>query len=867
MLKKSIGLLIIALTGLAIYSCKMPTAIEIKANPKMSVPASKDLSELFSDAIHGAFPEDFDIYDATEYKDSANNSIQAFVVRYPVFEGEDLNLNDRLSAINDNDLGSEAINQSIVIPSLDASSFPPQSIEVVLDDLFDSIQTTVNTGLGSASPLVSPGIQTSLIPAPLTVPLLGPITLDGFNEATFSSGELKLEIMLDSYQPGVKIELSNIYINDAVSGHANINSVPSSIMIEGTPKTISFPLAGKTLANELFLNATYTDSSSTIALVQLSITPQSLTNLKLKSASGVDISSVVIPITTADDISLDMGTTFVHAEVRTGSLALNLGLPSSPSLEDTSFSGFTIDTELYIKQDDTTVHGNQYSGLSNGGSYWKVDDAPNNLNGKHINTSDIEISPTLSKVTLSATSASFRLSSTDQARGSNGMINVDLTPTLNIEEFATLHVDISDITAPSTFSADLSSSASYVESITFSEVGVQLEFEEVIPGLEMSVSSTNFGITDSFKSLISSASIEFINTSSLTYTLSGDNLYPEFTVKIQPTGGGSVLTLTDISPGGDPLEIIGTATFISVWTSADINMGTESLFSGKFPENEDEGIDLSSLNDYLEGFNFDALEAKLYISGPESFKDLTPSLKMEALYNEGLSEFLLGDVYGGEEVEIDVPGKIDEINALFDVAKKTYTIADLPAGGTVIDIRNLLNQRPSKLQFKYDVTLGTTTITPGTFTEDSGEQKLSAELIILLPLQFKVDKPEGADIKFPDLFEAGKDLFGRKAGEDSMLDMIKSLNLEIRLNGDAFTGGKLVVDNTANDGPKLEFPLSGNSLKIPITSTDLDAINKNPIFAPEIGIHFLDGSSLRLPRNLGATGVSFEADIDYRIEL
>jgi hypothetical protein len=110
------------------------------------------------------------------------------------------------------------------------------------------------------------------------------------------------------------------------------------------------------------------------------------------------------------------------------------------------------------------------------------------------------------------------------------------------------------------------------------------------------------------------------------------------------------------------------------------------------------------------------------------------------------------------------------------------------------------------------------------------------------------------------MFEDGKDLFNRKAGEGSMLDMMKSIRLEVNLNGDAFMGGKLRMT-----GISTEQPLEKKSIVLNLKKDDMEYIKKTVPFSPAIGIWFKAGEVLSIPRGLGTTSLTFNAEIDYRV--
>ena len=251
-----------------------------------------------------------------------------------------------------------------------------------------------------------------------------------------------------------------------------------------------------------------------------------------------------------------------------------------------------------------------------------------------------------------------------------------------------------------------------------------------------------------------------------------------------------------------------------------------------------EPIQLSKLNDFLEGFSFAAIQSRLYISGDP----IVTKLKMELNDGTGTVNELINN--------------IDNRTSNLDSSRSDYEGTQLPAGGHEIqNFDDLLNSR-GELQFSCKI------ITKEAIPVNEVSGSIKAELLIWLPLAFKAGDTGdgGAVITFPGMFETGEDLFKRKKGDESMLDMLRSIRLEVKLNGDAFKGGTMRITGITG------CPLESQSIVLDLKGPDMEYVQKTVPFAPDVGIWFPFGHTLTISRGLATTNVTFSAEIDYRIK-
>jgi hypothetical protein len=254
-----------------------------------------------------------------------------------------------------------------------------------------------------------------------------------------------------------------------------------------------------------------------------------------------------------------------------------------------------------------------------------------------------------------------------------------------------------------------------------------------------------------------------------------------------------------------------------------------------------------------DGFEFKDIPSKLYVSG--SNDDLLKMLKIE--------------LYNGTDPVADIPNStittIDTIpsnlagNLSADADQPDYLGLTLPAGGNVIDIERVINSKKG-VQLKYDISLQGGQ--PGTVTSAMLNAEITVELLIWLPLKFIANNDKGAMIKFPGMFEADKDLFGRSSQEDSMFNMMSRIRVEIGMNSDAFKDGIMeMVDNSY----VIQCPLESKAIVLDLGMDDVGYINRNYPFSPEIGIWFGNGTGPTIPRGLGVMSLGFDADIKYKL--
>ena len=871
-----------AFLGALLASCTMPSAVEVQAKPALSLPLnskSASVSGMLSENLQGAFTDAFGFLDYTSYKDENGSKIQAFLVYYPIIEGQDVDISGQFSGFGDAFSQSQNFNQTIPVPALNDMNIGNVPIMVSMQPLFDSIAGQLNAGM-----------QPRTIPAIAGGPLLEipiPLTGGGFGLVEFFEGDMVWTFEAGGGSPvlsNMKITIGGKTV-DAREGSITLNS--------GSPKTASFPLAGCTLTSgsgsSFKFNATVSGTGTNV-----SITPRFADNLKIKKAEGLSIEGSPMPVGSEEIIiaSEILPDTFFHTKIGKGKLDLPIKLPDGTGGTST-FKNFTLARDFHIRQVDSP----DFDGLGNTWHLRDADFTPNNLERRDLNQNPVFMT-TASTVTLKGAGASFTLSDAD---AQSGNIHITVKPELDIKMLTTVDMDVEMCLVTKEMESSLEGSASFVESIDFDrdKLGLQIIFGKAeIDGLGINIMARDpalFINDDRLQPITRTVPARFTNREEavVLHTMDGNGKAKklEFDVTIAPMPnkikvletGRKSMELHGVVPGTDK-KIEGQVEFVADWNEAVLNQnagGMNSMFSGQFPkEGEDPiSLDMSAMDEYLTGFQFEGIEAYLYMDGPPMFNSLNPAIDMNVHYNGGDKPLC-----EGEAVTFHPIPKLDPEGT------GKYEGTPLKDGehGIELALEDVINDRPNDMEFAYTLTprdengVPKTVITPDMLESDpevdeNGNtlppKKLSAVLFIVLPLKLRAG-PDGGSIPLPEMFEKGKDLFGRSSsGGDSVLDMFKAISLNIELSGALASagqaGGTLQITNQANQSqePLVALPLTKKNLKVDLGPGELDIINTTVPYSPDIKLAFPKDSVLELPRGFGLLNIGFSADVNYRIDL
>jgi len=691
-------------------------------------------------------------------------------------------------------------------------------------------------------------------------------------------------------------------------------------------QTIKFNLEGYTLKNPKVVLAGFEDSSTSgpkyVDIKIISNNPlsdpvvQGIEGLELEERIEVLLKALGEP--DHNPIVLDFGNSgFVHAQVKTGSINFNIDLPSEIKKGETYINFYnnnneidnTLDIEIYLLQDpaDYIGGGTHYSGLSSCVSDNSIDDTlpweytggKSSLAKRHINYNPEINIINGSKITLPEGKVSFMLSDADLV---TNVIAITVTPEIDIEEFSIVHIDPHEFLDTTPLEpVSIENAAKYLKEIKFNTVGVKLIFGQIdIPGFEIMITEPNLGINpgpaSTYCDIIGNTnSGDMFTKTNFIWDLASnpvDELQFEFDLKKKNSVPGSkeVIDIADLTLSNNKLvfqidyEVYFNKkrddnTYDWEYAMVDLsNMGEDGV-GGTFPAEDEEGIDLASMFELLEGFTFEEVKAYLYINGPARFFNLQPDISMEVDYdgykNAGIPKF---DLFVNPN---------DYINGFLNLAGKNSAIINLDPKGTgaytgalpekdktfEINIKDIMKDMPSDLRFAYDTLLDDMRIEPHQIEKDNSSalNELNAVMLMVLPLILKASA-DGADLEIPNLFDDKDDVFDRKKpGDSSYMDFIKALTIKIQLPGKLFSGGTFYMTEAGEEGTEnelLSFPLrDSRNQEFKIDGKKLEQINKIvPYKIVRMGVRFPEGTILEIPNNLGAIRVEVDADLHYELE-
>jgi hypothetical protein len=255
-------------------------------------------------------------------------------------------------------------------------------------------------------------------------------------------------------------------------------------------------------------------------------------------------------------------------------------------------------------------------------------------------------------------------------------------------------------------------------------------------------------------------------------------------------------------------------------------------------------ITFEGIEDYLEGFEFSGIHAKIYISGSE-LSDIV-NIELRQIKPDGT---IIPIVPDGKIIK--GPSGIKDL--------EEYTDIGLPEGGAEIDINDIINTG-GDLALLYRVYLPKDSEIELEWLNNL--HNIAAEIVIWLPMTFD-SKADDAIIKFPDMFDGLNDAIKSFAG----IGFIENMGMKIGINPLNPFGHGLLIMRDDNYGDIIS-PLDENNFYFNFTNEDLDYINNN-----EYNPHFFilypkKNSLLEIPGgDILITTITLNAKIKYNMEL
>jgi len=652
-------------------------------------------------------------------------------------------------------------------------------------------------------------------------------------------------------------------------------------------------------------------------------------------------SPIVIPVISPDEgipLGASIGDYFLHALVGEGPFDINLDLSEGDIVP--ADGEFTKEYAITISQEaDTSSLGSSSSEPYYGLAYSDFSDQ--SLKNQNINRNNIKIGGT---VTLrpKAGGGTVTIKNPEGDNKLAGQLNI----TMDIKEFTEIDINwnatnISDV-LKNPDPVSLADVAKYLNWIEFEKcdddtgkeptkgIGINMYFDKIFSGLKLGIVCSELPFTEA-KPLEKGNNV-FGNTEDLTdprhLKLTGNGAVKElnFTITLSPDSDGNVLKLRNMKTG--KAWITGEANFFAHWKKAEVNMlealklsSNNGVFKGQFPNEKDDPIDLSLLDEYIDGFKIMEADilAAAYLSGPDKtindeslFEDLSllPSLLITAEYTDpslpNTSPNTLLTVIKKDqsndrlmlEKKHVILEDLKDNREYFDVhGSYKYKVPNgnekisLPPDGNSFKFLDIINTRPKNLVFHYEVTLpDTIEVTQDMFFDEKTKEPVPHDILanIILLMHMKLtagDKVEltngkkGGVIKYPGLFDDNpNDLFGREADKNDPTkpekdSMFTSLNvgyirLAVDFAGPFFNGGNLFIEKYEKDRDgnviykPILFPdgnsVGGRRVDLNINDKKFNIIMDNFI-KPDFRLEFESGKSVTIPRNMGLTSVKIEA--------
>jgi len=578
---------------------------------------------------------------------------------------------------------------------------------------------------------------------------------------------------------------------------------------------------------------------------------------------------------TVDLGDLGVNNYFISAMIEKGYFKINIYDKAGNS----AGNQFTIDlNDFTINQTSKNIYGSPYDD----GLDLSINSLNQSLAEKSINGESISISGTID---ITYQGGEFE----------GGTLEI----TLDIEKISKMYWDISEITElmDGTDSVSLKPVAQYLNWISFNKCDydkqeglfINMHFDSIIPGLKMTIkcnelpSNSELPFNDTPKDLVPGSNV-FGNSEALKLQLVPSAEDPDpvedlkfvITLSSSNTNNPKVLLINGEDLEKTPL-ISGYAKLYPNWESANVNMKKvlnaakqDSEFEGKFPAKEN--IDLSMLNEYLEGFRISGIKAAAYLSGPDK------TINGNELLNAAELSVSIGALYsqGNKNIPIIKPQEIklteESLNINKYLVNGSYISDELPATSGEIkfedNFEEIINDMPKDLAFQYKITIpDAITVTQKMFVNvEDAAHEITATIMLLMRLELKAGGEGAVDLTgggrggriiFPDMFNDQKDLFGREAPGEIPLD-VSYIRFTIDFTDTFFTGGKLFIEDKSS---MLLFPdgidLNGRKITVKITNNQFDIIGDN-LITPDFRLEFKEGGEITIPRNIGVTSVRIE---------
>ena len=463
---------------------------------------------------------------------------------------------------------------------------------------------------------------------------------------------------------------------------------------------------------------------------------------------------------------------------------------------------------------------------------------PFDLSTKTINANPITVT---AGSTIIASNASFS--------GLTGPLSLQCAAAVNVGLFTAITVQPGSSFTPTQppFHALLGSQMlQWIQSITFSQIGIQFNVTNSLPAgnpMTIVMTSNALGINGQIPIVLPSGQTSGQSTTATFANNSSFTLVPkttpnlDFSVTLEPQSYNSAtgqMTLFNITPGSS-LSIGGNATVIDTWTQAVVSPPSGG-YAGTFPSDGSK-VDLSSLASYLgSGLTFASVPANLYVSG---LPGATMTGQITAQYTGTGGPYTLLASTTAMTMLSAAPSFPS--GSVFNTTLVTLPTASAP----LQDLRVPLNAKPSDLTLNYNLNIGTVTVTPAN-ANSTTNPTVEADMVAILPLTLMA-AAGGATLNFDNSMPS-TDLFGRTVGQDNsninnLLAKLTSLSMAINMTNTTGLAGTANLTDTQGFTKSIPLTAGANATSITLLPADIQHVINTVPFVPKLRFNVGQGSS------------------------
>lgn len=337
----------------------------------------------------------------------------------------------------------------------------------------------------------------------------------------------------------------------------------------------------------------------------------------------------------------------------------------------------------------------------------------------------------------------------------------------------------------------------------------------------------------------------------------------------------NTITIKNVNPG-DTYSLSGNVEIKADWENVTVSFDGKGNYSGSFPLEGEEPIDLSFINEKIpEGIGLGNIEADIFLSSPSFGEDI--KLEFNA-YIKANEEEILGTEAEPEKLNPSASLTLPETN-IWDTEIPQSSIS---MGEKFTDF---INKRPENLKVDYSLSADSAVISREAM-ENLESTTVKMELLVKIPLALNVSGTEDSPDNFAEKginldvmklagLEEKKDLFGRTESStdetiNQLLDNLKSLTLTVEYDNKIPLGFTGTISQ--EDVFKKEVTLKKSSkgtINIELDCDEVKKVMETCPFSPDIKL-FLPNGDIVIPED-GAVSFKLYAsaatDINYTFDL